>query len=148
VETLPFESSLNAEPPPRPLRPVSTPASKVPPWLEFATKYRDLWAPATLGVALLLFLVRGMFRIRRRVPAREMELPDELEAPSVRTEFSPEAAGIAAGAIAAPVEDHNELAERVRTVAKREPELTANVLRMWLQESNERRRQEAVTQTQ
>jgi len=39
--------------------------------------------------------------------------------------------------IAAPAaqEDNNELSERVRLVVKREPDLTANVLRMWLQES-------------
>jgi flagellar biosynthesis/type III secretory pathway M-ring protein FliF/YscJ len=52
--------------------------------------------------------------------------------------LSPAAAAIAAGAIGATApaaEDPNELSERVRLVAKREPELTVNVLRMWLQDS-------------
>ena len=136
VETLPFESSLNAEPP-KPLAPLSAPGKKGPEWLEFATKYRDLWAPVGFGLALLLVLARGIFRLTRRVAPREVHLPDELQAPAVRTELSPAAAEIAAAAIEAPAaaEDSSELAERVRMVAKREPELTANVLRMWLQES-------------
>jgi flagellar M-ring protein FliF len=138
VETLPFESSLNAEPP-KPFKPVSVPRNQAPAWLEFTTKYRDLWAPVTLGLALLLVLVRGVFRLMRRAPPgdRDIELPDELQAPAVRTELSPAAAEIAAAAVAAPAasEDNTELAERVRLVAKREPELTVNVLRMWLQES-------------
>jgi flagellar biosynthesis/type III secretory pathway M-ring protein FliF/YscJ len=78
-----------------------------------------------------------IFKFARRAPARKVGIPDELAAPAVRTELSPAAAEIAAGAIAAPTaaEDNSELAERVRLLAKREPELTANVLRMWLQES-------------
>ena len=146
VETLPFESSLNSEFP-KSLKPVPVPGSKGPAWLELITKYRDMWAPITLGLALLLMLVRGVFRFARRTPAKQAELADELQAPAVHTELSPAAKEIAAAALAAPpaAEDHNELAERVRSVAKREPELTVNVLRMWLAESNESRRQEAVT---
>jgi flagellar M-ring protein FliF len=146
VETLPFESSLNSELP-KSLKPVPVPGSKGPAWLEFVTKYRDLWGPVTLGLGLLLVLVRGVFRFARRTPARQTDLPDELQAPAVLTELSPAATEIAAAALAAPTaaEDHNELAERVRSVAKREPELTVNVLRMWLAESNESRRQEAIT---
>jgi len=146
VETLPFESSLNSEYP-KSLKPVPVPGSKGPAWLELITKYRDMWAPITLGLALLLMLVRVVFRFARRTPAKQVELADELQAPAVHTELSPAAKEIAAAALAAPLaaEDHNDLAERVRTVAKREPELTVNVLRMWLAESNESRRQEAVT---
>jgi flagellar M-ring protein FliF len=137
VETLPFESSLNAEPP-KPPEPAPAPAPKSPAWLEFATKYRDLWAPITLGLAILLVLVRGLLRLARRAPAREASMPAELPAPAALTELSPGAAQTAAGALTAPtaVEEGNELAERVRSVAKREPALTVNVLRMWLQESS------------
>ena len=135
VETLPFESSLNAEPP-KPPKPVPAPAAKPTGWLEFATKYRDLWAPVTLGLAILVVLVRGIFRLVRRAPAREASIPAELQAPAALTELSPAAAQIAATAAAPPAaEDNSELAERVRLVAKREPALTVNVLRMWLQES-------------
>jgi flagellar M-ring protein FliF len=133
VETLPFESSLNAAPP-KPQRPVSAPV-KPPAWLEFVTKYRDLWAPVSLGLAVLLFLARGILGVGRRAPARDVGMPAELESPAALPELSPAASPIA-GSTTAPraVEDSGELAERVRLVAKREPALTVNVLRMWLQE--------------
>jgi flagellar M-ring protein FliF len=136
VETLPFESSLNAEPP-MPPKPAPAPVAK-PRWLEFATKYRDLWAPVTLGLAILLVLARWIFRMVRRAPAGEASLPAELQAPAALKEISPAAeAQIAASAAGAPpaAEDNSELAGRVRLVAKRDPASTVNVLRMWLQES-------------
>jgi len=136
VETLPFESSLNAPPPnaPKPFAPVT----KSPAWLEFATKYRDLWGPLTLGLALLVLLTRVILRSGRHVQPREVKIPAELEAPAALTQLSPAATEIAVGALAAPseTEDNNELAERVRLAVKREPALTLNVLRMWLQESS------------
>ena len=148
VETLPFETSLHAEPP-QLMKPVAAPAGKSPAWLEFATKYRDLWAPVTMGLGVLLVLIRGLFRFARRAPAKgkDLRLPAELEAPAARTDLSPAAAEIAAAAMNAPgtagaikapaatAEENGELAERVRLLAKREPDLTVNVLRMWLQES-------------
>jgi flagellar M-ring protein FliF len=137
VETLPFESSRKAPPPPvfNSSKPV-----KNPPWLDFADKYRDLWAPAGVGLAVLVVLANGIFRLSRRtrVP-REPALPPELDAPAVPTDLSPTAAAIANGQAppAARIEAKtpNELAERVRPIAKRDPAVTANVLRMWLQES-------------
>jgi flagellar M-ring protein FliF len=137
VETLPFESSRKSPPPPvfNSSKPV-----KNPPWLDFADKYRDLWAPVGVGLAVLLVLANGIFRLSRRtrVP-REPALPPELDAPAVHTELSPTAASIANGQAppAARIETKtpNELAERVRPIAKRDPAVTANVLRMWLQES-------------
>jgi len=134
VESLPFESSINAPPPAAPA-PLSKP--KVPAALEFANRYRDLWAPVTLGLAVLLVLVRGIFKYARRSPPRRVEIPDELEAPAVRTELSPAAVELAAGMqeTLAPVDVDTDLAERVRAVARREPALTVNVLRMWLEEN-------------
>jgi flagellar M-ring protein FliF len=133
VETLPFESSLNAQPP---VKPVTAPVVKNPPWLDFVTKYRDLWAPVSLGLAVLLFLARGLFKGKKRIPAKAVEMADELDAPAARTQLSPAAAEIAAAAIGGHVaEDTENLSDRVRQLAKREPDLTLNVLRMWLQES-------------
>jgi flagellar biosynthesis/type III secretory pathway M-ring protein FliF/YscJ len=63
------------------------------------------------------------------VPPRQAEIADELEAPAVRAELSKSAAEIAAA------ENSDELSERVKLLAKREPDLTVNVLRMWLQGS-------------
>jgi len=136
VETLPFESSLNAQPPSL-AKPVSAPAAKVPKWLEFVNKYRDLWAPASLGLAILMVLARWLFGSKRRAPAAgPAEISDELEGPAARAELSPAAEIAAAAAAALPLpEENSALSDRVRLVAKREPELTANVLRMWLQDS-------------
>jgi flagellar M-ring protein FliF len=149
VETLPFESSLNSEPP-TVYKPVTAPAAKVPPWMEFVNKYRDLWGPAALGLVIVLSLVRFLFRLGRRAPPEEtVGIPGELEGPGERSDYSPAAAAEIAGAQAPPLggatasslaapaagEETQDLSERVRLVAKREPDVTANVLRMWLQET-------------
>jgi flagellar M-ring protein FliF len=132
VETLPFETSLNAVPP-KAQKPLSPPV-KPPAWLEFVTKYRDLWAPISLGLAILLFLARGVFGAKRRVNAANVGMAAELESPAALPELSAAATQIAATAVPHAIEDNGELADRVRLVAKREPALTVNVLRMWLQE--------------
>jgi flagellar M-ring protein FliF len=143
VETLPFESSLNSEPP-KAVRPITAPkpGAKEPAWMEFVTRYRDLWAPLALGLALLLVLGRGLFRMARKAPAsRDMDFREELAAPAAHAELSATAAEVAGGQLTAAqaaqlaAEDHGELADRVRMLAKRDPAVTANVLRMWLQES-------------
>ena len=136
VDTLPFESSLNAEPPAT-FKPVAGPDGKTPPWLQFVTRYRDLWAPAGLGLVFVITLPVWLLRSRKKAPsAATVSVQDELEGPAAHAELSPAAAAVA-GAVAGPgtVEENNQLSERVRMVAKREPDLTANVLRMWLQES-------------
>jgi flagellar M-ring protein FliF len=164
VETLPFESSLNSEPP-TVYKPTAVPTAKVPPWLDFVTKYRDVLGLAALGLVVVITLLRLVFRfVTRATPLRMADAPAELEgahahygpasvpaaaaaaaasgdiASAVAAAGAPAAAPIAPSA-APPVaaltsaEDNNELSERVRLVAKREPDLTANVLRMWLQQS-------------
>jgi flagellar M-ring protein FliF len=139
VETLPFESSLKAVPPQVfvPSKPI-----KQAPWVEFANKYRDLWAPLGIGLTVLTIFARSILRLSRRSKAPGAAgLPAELEGPAVHTELSPAAAAVAQGqaqpAAAPRIEapEHNEMVERVRPLVKRDPQVTANVLRMWLQES-------------
>lgn len=132
VETLPFESSLKAAPP----QPVNSPKPvKNPPWLEFANKYRDLWAPVGLGLAVLLVVVRTVFALsRRRGFPPEPELAAELEAPAAHAELSQAAVAIARGQAAAARPEPNEMGDRIRPLVKRDPAITANVLRLWLQE--------------
>jgi flagellar M-ring protein FliF len=150
VESLPFESSLNAQPPPSAVKtPVGKPGPKDPPWLEFLNKYRDLMLPVSLGLVLLIVLALGIFRVMRRPkPAKEshVEPPDQLglpegtytpvptmpgaEMPAARLDLSPAAAQLSEG-------DRDQLAERIRQVAKRDPAATANVLRMWLQDNGQ-----------
>ena len=132
VETLPFESSLKAAPP-QPVGP-SKPV-KNPPWLEFANKYRDLWAPVGLGLAVLLVVVRTVFALsRRRGFPPEPELAAGLEAPAAHAELSQAAVAIARGQAAAARPEPNEMGDRIRPLVKRDPAITANVLRLWLQE--------------
>jgi flagellar biosynthesis/type III secretory pathway M-ring protein FliF/YscJ len=95
-----------------------------------------------LAVLLLAgFGFRKMVAKPRRA-ARRVDTPEQLEPPS-----GPYAPGIspieASGRIDAPrsganaltEEDRDQLADRVRLLAKRDPAVTANVLRMWLQDT-------------
>jgi flagellar M-ring protein FliF len=144
VESLPFESSLNAQPPASAPKPKPAPAG--PAWLEFLRQNRDLMLPITLGVALLLFLLRAAIRLltpRKLEKPEEVELPAQLP-PSSRAPSSPQlavepvaraAANLAAGT---PQDQSLEVAARVRQLAQSDLPLAANVLRLWLQESESR----------
>ena len=150
VESLPFESSLNAEPPAP--KPIGAKPVKQPPIVEFYNKYRDLMLPAALGLVVLAALGWFAFHtIRKPKGVRvKVEKPEQLELPSgahlpgaaglpgaegaaAHLELSPHAQQLAAGPQISEVE-REQLAERVRAVAKRDPAATANVLRMWLQD--------------
>ncbi len=137
VESLPFESTLNAEPPPASApKPKTKPEAPVPAWLEFFRQNRDLIVLVTLGVALLLSIVRAArWLFVRRKPEPEGELPAQLppgsRAPSPRLAGEPAAAAIAG----APQDPSLELAARVRQLAQGDLPLAANVLRLWLQEN-------------
>jgi len=140
VESLPFESSLNAEPPAASApKPKTKPEAPVPAWLEFLRQNRDLVLPVTLGVALLLFMVRAArWLLARRQPEPEVELPAQLP-PGSRAP-SPQLAGQpAAHAVVSEAQDQSlEVAARVRQLAKSDLPLAANVLRLWLQENESR----------
>jgi flagellar M-ring protein FliF len=140
VESLPFESSLNSEPPSLAPVAVSIPIAKDPPWLEFANKHRNLLIPGAIGLVVLLVL-SAVFKMMRR-KKNSVDVLDELSSPSVHTQLSPAATAIvSAGELEAADErtltegSHDELAERVRQSARRDPAATANVLRMWLQDT-------------
>lgn len=137
VETLPFEQSLHSEPP-ESNQPSSKPGAKDPPWLQFVNKYHDLWMPAGIGVVVLLVLMFGLLGMRKRSKAGSVERQQEMEAGGTQQQIGTGGAGQLAAAVAeaeALLSDNSELAERVRQLAKRDPLVTANVLRMWLQES-------------
>jgi flagellar M-ring protein FliF len=153
VESLPFESSLDALPP-QSLKPIgSKPAVKQPPLVEFYNKYRDLTLPVSLGLILLMALASVVFRAVRK-PKRgrgKVENPQQFELPpgayppgpaalpvaegaAAHLDLSPQAQQLAAGPHISEA-DRDQLAERIRVVAKRDPAATANVLRMWLQDN-------------
>ena len=146
VESLPFESSLTSEPPPLAMKIVAPKTGpKDPPWLEFVNKYRGLLLPASIGVILLLVLAVGILRkLRKARPVTgEVAAPDQLElpegsyTPSSLPQSEPRGTQID-GLPAVPQlseGERDQLADRIRQLAKRDPAATANVLRMWLQES-------------
>jgi flagellar M-ring protein FliF len=151
VESLPFESSLNAQPPALP-RPVSSkPAVKEPPILEFYHKYSDLAVPAAIGLAFLMALGFGVFRMARKPKHKagkveapgHRELPEAPHAPAMpglegaaaHLTLSEKAQQAASGPPQLTEGERDQLAERIRQVAKRDQTATVNVLRMWMQDS-------------
>jgi len=149
VESLPFESSLNAQPPPAAHPTSSKPAVKEPPLVEFYNKYRDLTLPASLGLTLLLALAFGILRMVRKPKRGRGSVEEPLELPpgtdttaspalpgaegAAHLDLSPKAQQLTALQI--PEGERDQLAERIRQVAKRDPTATANVVRTWLQDN-------------
>jgi flagellar biosynthesis/type III secretory pathway M-ring protein FliF/YscJ len=140
VESLPFESSLNAQPPASAPKPKPAPAD--PAWVEFLRRYRDLLLPVTLGVALLVFLLRAAIKLltpRKVEKPKEVQLPAQLP-PAGNQTLSPQlAVEPVTRAVAQARQDESlEVAARVRQLAQSDLPLAANVLRLWLQESESR----------
>lgn len=142
VESLPFESSLNAEPPVSDsARPGGKAEPPQPQWLQVLNKHRDLIVLITLGIGFVLFLLRVVARLltRNRKPAVEASaaLPEGV------TPGLPQIGTAAAMRFAAGVEPNNrisdaeamEVAARVRQVTQADSGVAANVLRLWLQEN-------------
>jgi flagellar M-ring protein FliF len=140
VESLPFESSLNAQPPASGPKPKPAPAD--PAWVEFLRRNRDLLLPVTLGVALLLFLLRAAIRLltpHKIEKPKEVQLPAQLppagnHAPPPQLAVEPVTRAVAQGR----QDESLEVAARVRQLAQSDLPLAANVLRLWLQESESR----------
>jgi flagellar M-ring protein FliF len=139
VESLPFESSLNAEPP-KEEGPAARPKKEVPgpAWLELLRKNRELLLPVALGLGIVLFLIRAVMTRLRRKPRVEapLELPESSAAAHPQLEAAPgERMGVDDD-IAIGSEDRTiELAGRVRELAQKDLGVAANVVRLWLQES-------------
>jgi flagellar M-ring protein FliF len=135
VESLPFESSLNAQPPAA-SAPKPKPAPAGPPWLEFLRQNRDLMVPVAAGVGLLLLIVRSAIWLFTR-PKRETEVELPAQLPPASHAPSPQLAGESASRAlpAIPQDQSLEMAARVRQLAQGDLPLAANVLRLWLKES-------------
>src|SRR5579871_100887 len=135
IESLPFESTVNAEPPViAPPKPKTAPAPAGPAWLQFVNKYKDLAGPIGVAVIVLLLVIAGVSRTFLRKPEPRVEQPArELEsAPAAHTAAATPALDSAATALA--LEEAAEIPERARELAKRDAALAANVVRLWLQE--------------
>ena len=146
VETLPFESTLNTQPPLLPGNPPAPqPGAKLPAWQEVLLRYRTIGGSISVGLIVVFILMRVVIARsrKRKLRIHPVEMRSELEEPEVRTQLNPAAAALISAGEVAPYgathqasssEDRAELADRVRLLAKREPTVTANVLRMWLQD--------------
>jgi len=143
VETLPFESAVDADP--GLFSPVSTAKpSAGPPWLDFVTKYQSAILIAVALLTVFSFLLRIALRFMSKRPAQSanVEVPPELP-PAVqdrRQSVSPPAQESASATASLPVPPAAALPPpdekavgRIRTLVQSEPDVAANVVRMWLQ---------------
>jgi flagellar M-ring protein FliF len=149
VETLPFESALEADP--GLFSSVSTTKTPGPKWLDFLTKYQTaIWIAVAL-LAAFSFLIRIALRfMTRSARTAKPEISRELPAAGIERQTAP-ATAAATTAAATPTAaetappaslpppplvltaSDEKSAGRIRTLVENEPELAANVLRMWLQ---------------
>jgi len=151
IESLPFESTQNAEPPAPPAK-KAKPVAAVPEpaWQQFVNKYRDLAAMIAMSIAALTFVLRmvtGMMRGKApRTTGAARELPAGAAEPTAFPMANRAAPphGVAHGpthevapALLRP-EDNLDVPERVRELARRDTALAANVVRAWLQDEKAR----------
>lgn len=147
VESLPFESSLNVEPPAgtMPTKPAQ------PEWASGVLKNRNLIIGIATGIGLLftLILARMKLKARRRVKGSAQmidRIASTVMPPDVREALAQGEAAVQESAlrdpgqlaIAARANERFEVAERVREAARKDPAVSANVLRIWLRESESR----------
>lgn len=144
VETLPFESAVDADP--GLFSPLSTAKpSAGPPWLDFILKYQSTILIAVALLTAFSFLLRMAlgFMSKRPAPSANVEIPPELPAVAQqdrRQSVSPPAQESASAAASLPVPPAAALPPpdekavgRIRTLVQNEPDVAANVVRMWLQ---------------
>jgi flagellar M-ring protein FliF len=151
VESLPFESSLNAEPPAGSVpKPVLKPEVPEPAWLQLVRKNRELILPLCAALGIVVLVVFSLTRLL----SRRKSTPSSQTAPALPagSALSPGAAlaysaqmpnsltGEPALRIAGGVngEENLEVAERVRQLAQNDVAVAANVVRLWLHETETR----------
>jgi flagellar M-ring protein FliF len=138
VETLPFESSLNAEPPQKaPLAPA--PAAPPKPGLAWLEALRKLALPIGVGLVVLLVLAGGLISRLRRKRVVSVEVPGQLPAAPegpAHGYLAAESEGTPAQLPAAEsVARLGGVQERVLQIVEQDVDVTVNVIRAWLQES-------------
>lgn len=141
VESLPFEASRNAEPPQMPPREKPQMAPRQPGWAELLRNVRERIGLAVAGGLLLLLLLGALARTLFRKPAPRVvvakELPEALDTGNI-TAAQPALLPAGSGARDTNESDSLQLASRVRNFAESETAVTANLVRLWLQESEVR----------
>jgi flagellar M-ring protein FliF len=130
VETLPFESSLAADPQQYGAPSIKPPAQ--PAWLDAIDKYRNAAFLAMGGLVFLALLI-GMVRYympRRALLVSAKQVTEELVARQAG-DTMPEP-GLVEEARRLNAQSNADIAGRVRKLAQGDPMLSATILRMWL----------------
>lgn len=143
VESLPFESNLEAPPgaePPPASAPTPQAAPSLPAWLG-PLRDEKLLVAAGGALALFMMLLGTLWAwLRRRRKRAQVQLPQELPAASPAA-ATVEAASRPAEAVAelpaAPPKRSEVLAGRLRETIKADPAASAQILRTWLTEEEE-----------
>ena len=143
VETLPFESAVDADPglfsPSSSSKPSTGPA-----WLEFMEKYQSVFLIAVgllSGIGFLLrvalSLMGGAKQSETAETSRELPSPDyePQSAPPLGQSSSYPGAPLAGRSTPVLQLSDEEAAGRIRVLAQNDPDVAANVLRMWLQQN-------------
>jgi flagellar M-ring protein FliF len=148
VESLPFESSLTAEPPAKGPSPPKTKLVSGPAWVDLLSKNRNMVLLAALVLALgaaLTVGVKKLFLNGSRKPdgrsPRELRQSERMEQRTPQPEIAGPAAMRAVPETSSDRDLGNpivDLVERVQQFAQSDQHVTANVVRLWLQESETR----------
>jgi flagellar biosynthesis/type III secretory pathway M-ring protein FliF/YscJ len=148
VESLPFESTLNFEPPPAGLpaaKPTGTMAVNLPPWLARLLENRWVTIGASLAVGFLLMVVRRVVgKLFSRKTGAKVTAPAEL--PSAEAQLDAQrrvqanldaelqaqlnAAALKEGTLRSEV-----MVKRFRDNIGKDPTLAAHIVRGWMNES-------------
>lgn len=146
VESLPFESTLNLEPPLPPSSPAPAVNSNLPPWLSKVLGNRNILIGAAVGVLVIVigvgFLVAKMFKGKTKARASSATaLPAGSEGAGQiggqQTAFDEEAdlqAQIDAAAIKETTKRAAVLVKRLRDNIDKDPVLPAHIVRGWVNE--------------
>lgn len=136
VETLPFESPVDADfvrqaPPPA--------KAPNPVWLDMIGKYRDAILIGLAGLVVLMVVLRTGMKMVSANKARTAEFePAPALAPGASaygaiSDSAMDRADISPGRKDLLLGSHDATADRIRELAQRDLNATANVLRMWMQ---------------
>jgi flagellar M-ring protein FliF len=139
VESLPFESSRNAEPSAEPVSNAPVPSRPTPVWWQQLQQRKEIIGAVAGAVVLLLLVlrlfIRRMWRKRSPLPA---VAPEQLAGSAASLGSLPASSALVpAGAGARALNEGSvlELASRVRNFTENEAAVAANVVRLWLHES-------------
>ena len=138
VESLPFESTVNPPPTPSTEPSKKEPGAGGPKWLQLLNQYRDLIAPISIAIAVLVFLLFVIFKWMGPKRGAGVETTEELEAARGPAELETAIQGAEARQLSpgmALAQEDADIADRARQVAKRDVGAAANVVRQWLQET-------------